>query len=243
MNEESNNQPTPPVPPPPPISQNSQPTITPAQQYPVSASQLGLTQPKDNFFDFNLKKLIVPAAITVVLLGSLLTALVLTNVVGLTEFKTINYDNAKGQHYKLKFYSRYSSDTTQSGTKQLIAKSSTSGKFPLNFLISSGDIKGYDRLRDCVGFSKAFDVQNDKLNQKISVCNAIDGTVGGRSTKGTVYIAGFTHDNKVHIITISQDYGSADLTSQSDAQETLKKFGLEVYQSDIEKIVSSINVK
>jgi hypothetical protein len=201
--------------------QQVSPLTTQTPQYPMSASQMGLSQPKDKFLDFNVKKLVIKGVMALVLIGIIFTGLVFANIFAGSEFNSISYDNANGENYNLKFYSKHSSKNTKSGTKQLVSKVSKDGKFPVNLSIAGGKngLSGYDRLKDCASFSKVFDVQNNNLNQKISVCNAIDGNVSGQSSKGTVYIAGFTHNDKVHIVTISQDYADIDKSSQSGAKE------------------------
>ena len=94
-------------------------------------------------------------------------------------------------------------------------------------------------LKGCTGrFPKLFDVQNANLNQNMSICYLpqTNGPVG-------VYIAAFADNNHANIVTISQDLSSEDTSSQSAAQQSLAKFGLDAYQNDIKKIVSSIKVE
>lgn len=238
---------------PTPASQNPQPNTTPnpASVYPesstgqmqvgMSASQLGLDEPKSKLFDFNPKQLIIKGVIGLVILGGIFTALVMTNVVALSEFKNIGYINSKGTNFKLDFYSKHGSKQLGSGNKQLVSKVSKDGKFPIALSISTTDeMSGYNRVKNCASFTKVFDVQNNNLNQKISVC---DFGKQGSLPAGGVYIAGFMHNDKAHIITIGQDYGSIDLSSQSGAQQSLSKFGMEPYKADIERIVSSIKVE
>jgi len=236
-----------------PVSQSPQlsPTQNPASIYPettssqtqigMSASQLGLNEPKNKFFDFDAKHLIIKGVLGLVILGGIFFALVMTNIVALSEFKNMGYTNSKGTSYKLDFYTKHGSKQLNSGEKQLISKVSKYGKFPIALSISTTDeTSGYNRVKDCAGFTKVFDVQNNNLNQKISVC---DFGKHGNLPAGGVYIAGFMHNDKANIITIGQDYGSIDLSSQSGAQESLTKFGMAPYRTDIERIVASIKVE
>ncbi len=235
-------------------NQQQEPTSNPANIYPeptaqsqmqvgMSASQLGLHDPKNKFFNFNPKQLIIKGSLLLLAFGGIFAILTMTNIITLSEFKTLNYEN-NGENYSLKFYSKHSSKTTKSGVNQLVSKISKGGKFPMNLSISGGNngLSGYDLLKDCARFSKVIDIQNSNLNQKISVCDAVGGKSGSQNGEGKVYIAGFTHSDKVHIITISQDYSDIDLSSQSGGQESLTKFGLNVYEEDIKAIISSIKM-
>lgn len=238
-------QPTTPLPPSPQVN----PVPNPANVYPdvaapgqmqvgMSASQLGLHEPKSKLFDFNTRQLIIRGVVALTVLGAIFTALVMTNIIALSEFKSVGYTNSKGTSFKLDFYSKHSSKQLNSGNKQLVSKVSKGGNFPIALSISTSDEKStYNRVKDCASFTKVFEVQNSNLNQKISVC---DFGKQGSLPAGGVYVAGFMHDDKAHIITISQDYGDINLSSQSGAQESLTKFGMEPYKADIERILSSI---
>lgn len=227
------------------------PTTNPTNVYPertsgqmqvgMSASQLGLHEPKSKLFDFNPKQLFIKSTIALVVLGAVFTALVMTNIIALSEFKSVAYANSKGASFNLDFYSKHSSKQLTSGNEQLMSKVSKDGKFPIVLSISTPDeTTGYNRAKDCASFTKVFDVQNNNLNQKISIC---DFGKQGNIPAGSVYIAGFMHNDKAHILTIGQDYGDINLSSQSGAQESLTKFGIEPYKADIERIVSSIKVE
>jgi hypothetical protein len=229
------------------ISSTNPASVSPEATSPVyvqvgmSANQMGYNQPKSKLFDVNPKQLFIKAVMVLGILSGIFAALVFTNVVALSEFKNVGYTNSKGISFKLDFYSKHSSKKLSSGNKQLVSKVSKYGKFPVVLSISTTDeTSAYNRTKDCTGFTKAFDVQNNNLNQKISVCNF--GKQGSLSASG-VYIAGFIHNNKLHIITISQDYWGANLSSQSGAQESLTRFGMEPYKADIERIVSSIKIE
>lgn len=209
----------------------------------MSASQMGYNQPKKKLFDLNPKQLIIKGIIALVVLGGIFSALVFTNIIALSEFKTLSYTNSKGSAYKVDFYTKHGSKQLKSGNTQLVSKVSKDGKFPLAFSIANGEVSGYNRVKDCAGFTKVFDVQNNNLNQKISVCDGSNLSSGGQNPSGGVYLAGFLHNDQVHIITMGQDYADIDLSSQSGAQESLSKFGLEPYKQDIERIISSIKVE
>lgn len=207
----------------------------------VSASQLGLHESKNKLLDFNPKHLIVKGLVGLMVIGVILAVLVMTNIIALSEFKNTSYTNSAGTNFKLDFYTKHSSNQLKSGNTQLVSKISKDGKFPIAVSISTTDeMSGYNRAKDCSNFTKVFEVQNSNLNQNISVC---DFGKQGNLPADSVYIAGFKHNDKAHIVTIGQDYGSIDLSSQSGAQASLAKFGMEPYRADIEKIVSSINVE
>jgi len=208
----------------------------------MSASQMGYNQPKSKPNGLNSKKLLVIGLISLAVLIAVFAVLVFMNIITLSEFKTLNYTNSNGTNYKVDFYTKHSSRQLDSGNTQLISKVSKYGKFPLTLSISSGgEISELNRngIKNCSGpLPKALDVQNNNVNQTIAVCYAPmkDSPVG-------VYVAGFENNNKAHIITIGQDVSGIDLSSQSGAKESLTKFGIEPYKSDIERIISSIKVE
>lgn len=242
----------PPVTPQPIISPQPTSVLNPTNIYPepgqtglmqvgMSASQMGYNQPNSKMFDVNPKKLLVKGLIVLVVLGGIFTALVLTNVIAFSEFKSTAYINSKDTAIKIDFYTKHVSKQLQSGNTQLVSKVTKDGKFPIALSISTTEeLSSYNRVKDCASFIKVFEVQNNNLNQKISVC---DIGKQGQIPAGSVYTAGFMQDNKARIITISQDYGSIDLSSQSGAQVSLARFGMEPYKADIERIVSSIKVE
>ncbi len=113
-------------------------------------------------------------------------------------------------------------------------------KFPVTLSISDSTDSGYARTKDCGSYAKVFDVQNNALNQTISVC---DFGKQGDLPAGGVYIAGIALNNQYYIVTIGQDYSGIDLSSQSGARQSLGRFGLDPYQDDIKTIVSSIKME
>lgn len=235
------------------IPQPSQPGVqqsvypqpsTPASdqmQVGMSASQMGWSQSQSKSSDFNLKNVLIKGLFGLGVLGVVFAILVFTNIIALSKFKTIDYANSSGTHYSLQFYSKHTTKTLKSGNTSLVSKVSEGGKYPLTLSIASGSESGYARAKDCSGsgFTKVFDVQNNNLNQKISVCNFSLG----QSASNGVYIAGILYNNQTSIVTISQDLSGVDLSSQSGAQQSLSKFGLDSYQDDIKKIVASIKVE
>jgi hypothetical protein len=205
----------------------------------MSASQMGLNQSKSKVFDFDFKKLLVKGLVALIVLGGVIAVMVFTNIIALSQFKTIDYTNSRGNHYSLMFYTKHGSKTLKSGNPELVSKVSVDGKFPITLSIASGNESGYARAKNCSGFTKVFDVQNDSLNQKISVCNL----PLGQNVPNGVYIAGILYKNQTSIVTISQDISSTDLSGPSGAQQSLAKFGLDPYQDDITKIIASIKIK
>lgn len=208
----------------------------------ASASQMGLDQPRHSLFGFITKRLLIKGVAILVGAGVVFAILVLTNVIALSRFKTIDYTNSHGTHYKLEFYTKHSSKKLQSGNTQLVSKVSNDGKFPIVLSIDAGTASGYSRAKNCAGFTEVLDVQNSNLNQTISVCD-FGKQVGSRLPAGTVYIAGFIYNNQYNITTIAQDYSGINLSSQSAAQQALAEFGLDSYQDDIKAILSSIKVE
>lgn len=217
-----------------------QSTPAASDQMPVgaAASQLGVQHSKGGF---NVKSLFVKGLITVLVIGGICAILIATNIIALSQFKTIEYINSKGGRYSLQFYTKHTTRTLSSGNKQLISKVSEAGKFPITLSIATatGATSAYDRAKDCAGFTKVFAVQNDNLNQKISVCNFSTS----QATPGGVYIAGILYNNQTSIITIGQDLSGVNLSSQSGARQSLAKFGLDPYQDDIQKIIASIKIE
>ncbi len=218
-----------------------QPSIPPNGQMQVgkSASQMGWNQSKTSSFDF--KKLVVKSVVILAVLGGVFAALVFTNIIALSQLKTISYTNSSGTHYSLTFYTKHTTKTLKSGNTELVSKVSEGGNYPLTLSIASGPISELDKngIKTCGGpLPKVFDIQNNNLNQQISVCSF-------PSTNGEpvgVYVMGFATNNQANIVTISQDLSSENTSNQSAAQQSLAKFGLDPYQDDIKQIVASIKV-
>lgn len=208
----------------------------------MSASQMGYNQPKSKI-NLNPKNLIIKGLLGLVVLAGVFSVLVFTNIISLSKFKNIEYTSIKGTKYRLDFYAKHSKEQGKSGSTQLVSKVSKDGKLPIVLLISTGDSSALNKngIKTCSGaLPKAMDARNNSINQTISICYMPQQRAG---EPVVVYVAGFEYNNQAHIVTISQDMEGIDLSSQGAAKESLTKFGLEPYKSDIERIVSSIKVE
>jgi hypothetical protein len=268
MNEDQNNQnpqpstntPQPPTSPQPLAQETVQntgttayqdPALADTPQYSVSASELGLNEPDKKFLDivFNKRKLITWGIVGASILLVVLIALYATNIIGFGTFKSITYKNGRGDTYQLKFYSKYATESTTNKTtdetmKTLVSKVSVDGKFPIFLMAYSEDGNNMRGYKDCSNFAKAFEVDNEIIDETIAVCHYTDKLVEGESFKDKLYIAAFYDNEKTHIILIGQDVTKLDNPkNQKEAKEELNKFGMETYREDIETILSSINVQ
>ncbi len=208
----------------------------------LSASQMGFNK-RSSGFRFNVKKFFIGSILALVIIGSVLAALFFANLLPSGQLKTTRYTNANNVSFNLKFYSKYRTTKLETGNNQLVSEVSKDDKFPITLSISTGSAGAAQRLKTCTGFEKEVDIKNEFIGQTISLCDLLDGTkTGGKDSNDSVYLAVFTVDNKTHIVTIGQDYSQAKLGSPSEAQESLTKFGLSPYKSDIEKIIASIEV-
>jgi len=206
----------------------------------VSASQMGVNGPMKEHSTINMRRLAIRIVIGVAALLIIFAVLVLTNIIPLKEFKTTSYTTSKGTKYSLLFYAKNNTKTSNSGSTQLVSKVSKDGKFPIIFSLSStaGEL-GYNKLKECSGYTKVGEVENKNLNKTIAIC---DLTPEGAGEDG-VYVAAFLSDGQSQVIAIGQDYGEVGTTTADGAQEALKKFGLKPYISDIEKIIGSIKTQ
>ena len=206
----------------------------------VSASQMGVNGPMKEHSTINMRRLAIRIVIGVAALLIIFAVLVLTNIIPLKEFKTTSYTTSSGTNYSLLFYSKNTTKTSKSGSTELISKVSKDGKFPIIFSLSStaGEV-GYNKLKECSGYTKVGEVENKNLNKTIAIC---DLTPEGAGEDG-VYVAAFLSDGQSQVIAIGQDYGEVGTTTADGAQEALKKFGLKPYISDIEKIIGSIKTQ
>lgn len=207
----------------------------------MSASQMGFNEPKNKLINIKPKQLVIKGLVGLVVLGVIFTVLVMTNIIALREFKKISYTNNKGTNFELDFYSKHESKQLKTGNKALVSKVSKDGKFPLQLSMTTGDVSELNKngIKTCSGpLPKAFDVHNNNIGQTISVCY-----LPIKNDTVSVFVAGIEYNNLSHIVTIAQDLGDIDLSSPSDAKESLTKFGMEPYRADIERIVSSIKVK
>jgi hypothetical protein len=228
---------------------NSVPSALPPGNVPIlTQSQILATVKPER----DLKKFIKPAIQTgvgLVFIGIILAILVATNIIGLGKLKSITYDNAKGDTYKLKFYSKYStkdisgseSPAGEDGLKMLVSKTSYADKYPITLIIQGAGLNSssdtsYNGLKDCGSAKKAFEVEIKSLEQTVNVCSVEFGGL-----KDVMYIGVFKDENKAHVFWIMPD---ADFKSvQSDpkkAAELITKTSLKEYQDDLQEILSSI---
>jgi hypothetical protein len=157
------------------------------------------------------------------------------------QFETVTYTNSKHVRYELDFYKKYSTTKLQSGNTQLVSKVSKDGKLPIAFSIATGEASAYDQLKNCGQYKKLFSVQNDNLKQSIVVCDMQSSQIASnKDYSNTVYIAAFLYKNQTNVITVAQDYSKINTSNQAEMQAATAKFGLQPYQSDIKKIIGSI---
>lgn len=221
-------------------------SINPSQspvesQVGISASQMGYNQPKNKLFDISPRQLIVKGLIVLVVLGGIFTALIMTNIIALSEFKNIDYTTSNGAKLKLDFYSKHGTKQGENATTNLVSKVPREGNFPIKLSISELEgMETYNRTKDCSTHRKVTNAQNTNLNQNLSVC---DFRRPNDSFTDGVYVSVFKHNEKSYMVTITNDLDKIDLTSQNNAKESLSKMGLKPYKTDIEKILSSIKVE
>lgn len=179
--------------------------------------------------------------VSAVVIGTIFYFLWMSGLLPFNQLKTITYENAKGQKYSLKFYARHTTKTTKTGTKQLVSEVSRNGKLPLTISISNNEISSsFERFKDCKTSRKVLEVQNDSINDTISVCDFLRGEVSGQKASDNIYVAVFKHEGEMHTMTISQDLSKVNLSSPAKAKESLERFGLTEYHGGIKIIVASI---
>ena len=204
----------------------------------LSGNKIGWGQPKDKVLPFSGKKAVIGAVVGLAVLGVAVAVLSFTNILPLNRFKTVSFTDRNGSHYRLAFYAKHKNTTLKDGTPALESKVSAGGKFPILVVISATNEAGYSRLSACTGMRKVLDVQNSPLKQTIAVCNL--GTTNQR-LPDVVYVAGIKQGDRASVITISQDYSSINVSSASNAQQSIDKFGLEPYQDDIESMLATVS--
>lgn len=101
----------------------------------ASASQMGWSQ-LANKNNLNLKSLVMKGVGAFVVIGAIFAVLVYTNIIALSKFKTINYTDSNGMHYKLTFYAKHTTKTLKSGNTSLVSKVSVGDKYPLTLIHS-----------------------------------------------------------------------------------------------------------
>lgn len=205
----------------------------------LSASQMGYTQPQSKIHNINIKRLALRLLIILSLLLLVLFVLIQKNIIAFSEFKRVNYISTNADSYSFDFYAKHTSSKLKSGNTQLISKQSKEGRLPLTLsIVSVEDISSYSKLQNCNGYKKVSDVHNTYLDQVISICNFAKSS----SEPHAVYIAGFTDNDRVHVITVSQDTRSLSLSDLKDPNNSLSKFGIEIYLDDIERIITSLEL-
>ena len=168
-----------------------------------------------------------------------LVTLILTGTISLTGFKTVDYAGTGGGQYRLTYYFDHTVKDVN-GSSSLVSTVSKDGKLPLTISIGESEDSGSYRFgENCSQLEKVFEVQNNKLDQTISVCTV---EAPGEEAPG-VYIAEFIHDGKNHLVVVAQDYSSMRMSDMQDRETALTVFGLQPYENDIKKIIASIEVK
>ena len=252
---DENTNPTPPDPPKPPVPFNPasiypEPTAgsaaTPASE-PLPGmppNSLDNNPPKAKLLNLGPKKVLFIALALLVVAGGTFAALVLTNVITLNKFATVDYTNATGLHYKLDFYTKHEIQQPSSGNPLLVSKVSSGGKQPIALSINVVSIGNATRLEGCDNFKKVFEVYNKHLNQTISACDLLGNEARPQDRAGSVYIAGFTQGGKGHQITITHDYVGVTFKGGAEGERTLLRIsGFEPYKADIQRILSSIRIE
>jgi hypothetical protein len=176
---------------------------------------------------------------------------ILTNVIPLQKFKTITYENEKGQQFKLKFYPKYtigkisysnktSTDSKSSNMQFLISKKGVDGKSPLAVSISEFNIDPSTKIstgnEECSSTIKKFSYYNAATATTANVCS-----ISPQEGKNVFYLSTFHKDTKGYIIFVLQnlDWDMA-LSDNQNARKVLNSADLSVYDKDLETILSSI---
>jgi hypothetical protein len=197
-----------------------------------------------------IKKLAIIIPSSVLIIG-VLAALILTNVIPLQKFKTITYENEKGQQFKLKFYPKYtigkisysnktSTDSKSSNMQFLISKKGVDGKSPLAVSISEFNIDPSTKIstgnEECSSTIKKFSYYNAATATTANVCS-----ISPQEGKNVFYLSTFHKDTKGYIIFVLQnlDWDMA-LSDNQNARKVLNSADLSVYDKDLETILSSI---
>jgi hypothetical protein len=191
------------------------------------------------------KDIVITALVVLVVIGGILLAQFLTSHRNKSHFESVSYKNARGASYRLDFYNKHATKKLQTGNAQLVSKESKDGKYPLAISInSSGQTSVYDQYKNCGKYKKVFTIHNNHLNQDIHICDMLDGRqVQGQSAADKLYLGVFKLNNQVHVISVAQDYTGVDKTSEITTKLSLEKVGLGPYKSDIQRIISTIQVE
>ena len=178
--------------------------------------------------------------------GGVLLALVVLGVVGffaytiLFNFRTITYDNGRGDKFQLTFYSSYSvkaAPGSTTGLQELASKVSKNNLYPITITISKGSPqKPSASVLGCNGYSIGLQVTNNPSGNKVNLCSFSQG-----QTSDLLYDGVLQSGSMYYNVLITQDVNFQQILSNpQNAKTALSKIGLSAYNSDITKIVSSI---
>ena len=222
-------------------------TNAPATQA-VSTAPLGFSQ--QDALEMERKKrrkkrliigLIVSVVVVVISVPFILYLLFSTSL----KFKTVDYNNGEGSHFQLSYYSVYGTGKVYSSVspenlakgvnpslQALYSRVDLHGKAPLRLFISSTALSAinqasYEKNKGCNQIPIAFIVHNDYANDDLNACVLRQGETD------LLYFVSFKDAEKFYVISITQN---------ADKKTDPIHLGLQDYQSDIEKIVTSIRV-
>ncbi|MCA9332147.1 hypothetical protein KC968_04405 [Candidatus Saccharibacteria bacterium] len=212
------------------------------QQFPQSASSMGLNNPPKQKSPWRRK--LSKIAISLVVLVALIVAGSLV-FVGY-HLPTTTYDNGVGQKFSLKFYRNSTTKpdvppfmtSRESGAKFLVA--STQGDYPVALLITK-------RTEDQPSL---YDEKTANMCKEPPITIARKGATSAVCTFGqslsekqTVYFYEFTDKGARYFVIITQD-SPADVTTNPETnQEAHNEVDLRKYNDDLKVILESINVE
>lgn len=263
-----------------PIPKPSPPVPDPNQIYPqpTQPSQQGVapnyssnTIPQNGFLTGSQmppekksrKKFFTIVALVAIAGTAVIAALIYVNIIPLNKFKTVIYDNGKGNTYSLKFYSRYliknvnestrtgtepdTSNSISPGLEELVSKVWVNGKYPLVLWLESNPSTNQNDKAfikdDCSlhNLKKAFEAHINYIERDVGVCSIAGDVEGKGSSVDIIYLVTFHDTQKNHIAYFAQDADYKKiLSSQSEAAKSLPKFDLSVYEDDVKTILSSV---
>lgn len=221
--------------------------VPPASAGPISqADFLAIAKKK------NRAKRILKIAAPIILIIGIAAGLYFSGLIPLGSFKTVSYDNGLGSTYKMSFYARHevkeapslglAGESTES-FKALVAKSGKDGRDPIQVFIqdeSKASAGGDTGLENCGSAKPVATVRNASANTDVNICDI----GGGSEMSDYMYMALYDdEDRKVIVIITSTAINEEAMESPEKAKAALKNAKLDVYKSDIEKIVSSIKIE
>jgi len=164
------------------------------------------------------------------------------------KFTKVEYDNGKGDVFNLTFYRDYETivlaDKVDRHMKTLVSKVSKDDKHPIYINISSAEESSEESSeRDCEDRNfgaVAMTIKIKSIDQYVKLCSVKEDY---DFDQDILYFGLFRAQNKIYPIIVSQDIDVEEaVKSKENAQEAIATAGLEVYQDDIEKIISSIEI-